>query len=137
MEKTLLNKISNEEYEALIAKTFEGTLVKEKTIVTGKVVSIENKGLSVKPEGSQIQIFIKKSNLAISPSDQRPGRWIQGDRVDCLLEKKNKKSISLSIRALDEKLNADALKKYGDSGSGKSLPFASLSDKIDKKKKSE
>ena len=33
MEKTLLNKLSNEEYEALIAKTFEGTLVKEKTIV--------------------------------------------------------------------------------------------------------
>ena len=38
MEKTLSNKLSNEEYEALIAKTFEGTLVKEKTIVTGKVV---------------------------------------------------------------------------------------------------
>mgnify|MGYP001371393956 CR=1 FL=1 len=32
MEKTLLNKLSNEEYEALIAKNFEGTLVKEKTI---------------------------------------------------------------------------------------------------------
>ena len=32
MEKTLSNKLSNEEYEALIAKTFEGTIVKEKTI---------------------------------------------------------------------------------------------------------
>ena len=42
MEKTLSKKISNEEYEALIANSFEGTLVKEKTIVTGKVVSIEN-----------------------------------------------------------------------------------------------
>ena len=31
MEKTLLNKLSNEEYEVLIAKTFEGTIVKEKT----------------------------------------------------------------------------------------------------------
>ena len=109
----------------------------EGDVLTCKVVSIENKGLSVKPEGSEIETFIKKSQLAISPSDQRPGRWTQGDRVDCLLEKKNKKSISLSIRALDEKLNADALEKYGDSGSGKSLPFASLSDKIDKKKKSE
>ena len=37
MEKTLSNKLSNEEYEALIAKTFEGTLVKENTIVTGKI----------------------------------------------------------------------------------------------------
>ena len=38
MEKTLSNKLSNEEYEALIAKTFEGKIVKEKTIVTGKKV---------------------------------------------------------------------------------------------------
>ena len=42
MANTSSNKLSNEEYEALIAKTFEGKLVKEKTIVTGKVVSIEN-----------------------------------------------------------------------------------------------
>jgi len=110
---------------------------KEGDVLTCKVVSIENKGLSVKPEGCEIETFIKKSQLAISPSDQRPGRWTQGDRIDCLLEKKSKKLISLSIRALDEKLNADALEKYGDSGSGKSLPFASLSDKIDKKKNSE
>ena len=33
MEKTLSNKLSNEEYEALIAKTFEGTLVKEKLFI--------------------------------------------------------------------------------------------------------
>ena len=43
----------------------------------------------------------------------------------------------IHIFDLDEKLNADALEKYGDSGSGKSLPFASLSDKIQKKKKPE
>ena len=42
MGNTSSNKLSNEEYEALISKTFEGTLVKEKTIVKGKVVSIEN-----------------------------------------------------------------------------------------------
>ena len=110
---------------------------KEGDVLTCKVVSIENnKGLSVKPEGSEIETFIKKSQLAISPSDQRTGRWTIGDRVDCLLEKKNRRSISLSIRALDEKLNADALEKWGDSGSlsGRSLPFAALGDKIKKKK---
>ena len=42
MENTSTNKLSNEDYEALIAKTFEGTLVKEKTIVAGKIISIEN-----------------------------------------------------------------------------------------------
>ncbi|MBT3778334.1 MAG: hypothetical protein HOF83_09885, partial [Pelagibacteraceae bacterium] len=42
MENTSTNKLSNEDYEALITKTFEGTLVKEKTIVAGKIISIEN-----------------------------------------------------------------------------------------------
>ena len=52
------------------------------------------------------------------------------------LSNQNKKILGV-CGGIAEKLNADALEKYGDSGSGKSLPFASLSDKIDKKKKSE
>ena len=53
-----------------------------------------------------------------------------------MLVKKLKRSVSLSIKALEEKMNSEALKKYGSEGlySGKSLPFASL-DKIVKKKK--
>ena len=35
-------KISNSEYEALISKTLNTNFIKEKTIVYGKVVSIEN-----------------------------------------------------------------------------------------------
>ena len=35
-------KISNSEYEALISKTLNSNTIKEKTIVNGKVVSIEN-----------------------------------------------------------------------------------------------
>ena len=111
---------------------------KENDVLTCRVVSIDSKGITVKPEGSKIETFIKKSKLATSASDQRSGRWTVGDRLDCLLEKKDKRKVYLSIRALEEKLNADALKKYGDSGSGKSLPFASLSktisDQIGKKK---
>ena len=42
MEITSTNKLSNEDYENLISKTFKDTLVKEKTIVTGKVISLEN-----------------------------------------------------------------------------------------------
>ena len=107
----------------------------EGDVLTCKVTSIDTKGIFVIPEGCQIEAFIKKSQLASSAGDQRPGRWTTGDRVDCLLEKKEKRKVSLSIRALEEKLNADALKKYGASGSGKYLPFASLSDEINKKKK--
>ena len=104
-------------------------------ILTSKVTNTDTKGITVKPEGSEIEVFIKKNQLASSPSDQRPGRWVVGDRVDSLLEKKEKRRISLSIRLLEEKQNADALEKYGDSSSGKSLPFASLSETIKKKKK--
>ncbi len=42
MDNTSINKISNEDYEKLISKTFKDTFVKEKTIVSGKVISIEN-----------------------------------------------------------------------------------------------
>ena len=82
MEKTLSNKLSNEEYEALIAKTFEGTIVKEKTIVTGKVVSIENDLVTI-DVGS-------KSEGRISMSEfHRPGQKPEmnvGDSFDVFIE---------------------------------------------------
>jgi small subunit ribosomal protein S1 len=42
MENTSTNKLSNEDYENLIAKTFKDTFIKEKTIISGKVISVEN-----------------------------------------------------------------------------------------------
>ncbi len=106
-------------------------------ILTCIVLSSDQKGITVRPEGSELEAFIKKSQLSTEKNSQRTGRWNVGDRVDTLLEKKENKKISLSIRALEEKLNAEALKKYGEKGlsSGKSLPFASLSDKLEKKRK--
>jgi small subunit ribosomal protein S1 len=106
-------------------------------ILTCIVLSSDQKGITVRPEGSELEAFIKKSQLSTEKNSQRTSRWNVGDRVDTLLEKKENNKISLSIRALEEKLNAEALKKYGEKGlsSGKSLPFASLSDKLEKKRK--
>ena len=42
MENIATSKISNEDYENLISKTLQNTIVKEKTIVSGKVISVEN-----------------------------------------------------------------------------------------------
>jgi small subunit ribosomal protein S1 len=42
MDNTSITTISNADYEKLITKTFKDTFVKEKTIVSGKVISIEN-----------------------------------------------------------------------------------------------
>jgi len=82
MEKTLINKLSNEEYEALIAKTFEGTLVKEKTIVTGKIVSIENDLVTI-DVGSKSEGRIPVSEF------HRPGQKPEmnvGDSFDVFIE---------------------------------------------------
>ncbi|MDC1047470.1 30S ribosomal protein S1 [Alphaproteobacteria bacterium] len=82
MEKTLSNKLSNEEYEALIAKTFEGTTVKEKTIVTGKIVSIENDLVTI-DVGSKSEGRIPVSEF------HRPGQKPEmniGDSFDVFIE---------------------------------------------------
>jgi len=82
MEKTSINKLSNEEYEALIAKTFEGTVVKEKTIVTGKVVSIENDLVTI-DVGSKSEGRIPVSEF------YRPGQKPEmnvGDSFDVFIE---------------------------------------------------
>ncbi len=42
MDNTSINKLSNEDYENLISKTFQDKSIKEKTIVSGKVISVEN-----------------------------------------------------------------------------------------------
>jgi small subunit ribosomal protein S1 len=79
---TTSNKLSNEEYETLIAKTFEGTLVKEKTIVTGRVVSIENDLVTV-DVGSKSEGRIPVSEF------HRPGQKPEmnvGDLFDVFIE---------------------------------------------------
>ncbi len=82
MENTSINKISNEEYEALITKTFEGTIVKEKTIVSGKVVSIENDLVTI-DVGSKSEGRIPLSEF------HRPGQKPEmnvGDVFDVFIE---------------------------------------------------
>jgi len=82
MEKALSNKLSNEEYEALIAKNFEGTIVKEKTIVTGKVVLIENDLVTI-DVGSKSEGRIPVSEF------HRPGQKPEmniGDSFDVFIE---------------------------------------------------
>ena len=42
--------------------------------------------------------------------------------------------MSLSMKLLEEIEKKEALEKYGSEGSGKNLPFSSLSDDLKKKK---
>ena len=106
-------------------------------IVTTKVVYVDKKGLTVKPEGSEMEIFIKKNSIAVQSEDARPERFTTSDRVDAAITEINieKRKISLSLKRVEEINNEIAIKNYSDLSSGKSLPFANLSEKLDKKDK--
>jgi len=105
--------------------------------ITVKVISSDNKGLVVSPEGCEMNFTIKKSQIAINAADARPGRFVGGERIDAAISELeiDKRKISLSIKLLEELQNREAVSKFGSEASGKNLPFSSLSDKLKKKTK--
>ena len=104
-------------------------------IITVKVISTDNKGLFVRPEGCEMDFQIKKSAIAINAADARPSRWTGGEKLDCAIADLdfNKRKATLSIKLLEEIEKREALEKYGSEGSGKNLPFSSLSEDLKKK----
>ncbi len=109
---------------------------KVKDIITVKVISSDNKGLVVKPEGCEVELLIKKSQIAMSANDARPSRFVGGERIDAAIAEINfeKRKVSLSIKLLEEIMNAKAIKEHSSPLSGKNLPFSSLSEQLDDKK---
>ena len=106
-------------------------------ILTTKVVSVDKRGLTVKPEGSDFEVYIKKNQIAIQNEDARSERFTVSDRVDAAITELSieRRKVSLSLKRVEEINNEIALKNYSDLSSGKSLPFANLSEKLDKKDK--
>ncbi len=105
-------------------------------IVTVKVISSDNKGLIVRPENSDLDLLIKKSQIAINTADARPSRFVGGERIDAAISDIdiNKRKVNLSIKLLEELQNKEAVSKFSSPLSGKNLPFSSLSDKLKKDK---
>ena len=103
--------------------------------ITVKVISTDNKGLIVRPEGCEMDFVIKKSQIAISAADARPSRFTGGEKIDCAIAELDvsKRKVSLSMKLLEEIEKKEALDKYGAEGSGKNLPFSSLSEDLKKK----
>ena len=104
--------------------------------ITVKVISSDNKGLIVKPEGCDLEFLIKKNQIAINAADARPSRFVGGERIDTAIAELdvNKRKVSLSIKLLEELQNKEAVSKFSSPLSGKNLPFSSLSDKLEDKK---
>ena len=128
-----LKQLSNDPFD-----WFKGKKVND--IITVQVISTDNKGLMVKPENCELNLLIKKSNIAINTSDARPSRFVGGERIDAAISELNmeKRKVSLSIKLLEELQNKEAVTKFSSPLSGKNLPFSSLSEKlVDKKKKND
>ena len=105
--------------------------------ITVKIISSDNKGLIVRPEGCEMDFQIKKSQIAINTADARPSRFTGGERIDCAIADLNfeKRKVSLSIKLLEEIEKKEYLEKYVSEGSGKNLPFSSWSEDLKKKDK--
>ena len=110
---------------------------KAKDILTVQIISSNNKGLIVKPEGSKLEFIIKKSQIAINTADARPSRFVGGERIDVAISELDfaKRKVALSIKLLEEIQNKEALKMGSNPLSGRQLPFSSLSEKLDEKEK--
>ena len=106
--------------------------------LTLRIISSNNRGLTVRPEGGcELNFVIKKANIAINAADARPSRFMIGDRVDAAIQDLDlsKKKINLSIKLLEQLQNKEAVSKFSSPLSGKNLPFKSLSEKLEKKEK--
>ena len=103
--------------------------------ITVKIISTDAKGLIVRPEGCEMDFIIKKSQIAINAADARTSRFTGGEKIDCAIAELdlNKRKVTLSMKLLEEIEKKEALDKYGAEGSGKNLPFSSLSEDLKKK----
>ena len=107
-------------------------------VVTVVVHTSTQNGIYVYVGKKNLSILIKKSQLAKEPENQRPSRFVRGDKLDAIITEldKEKRKVSLSIKALEEKQTKEAVKKYGSKDSGGVLGdifnFSSLKKKIEK-----
>ena len=89
-------------------------------IVTGIVQNSAPNGIYLQLGKKNLSILIKKNQLAKELENQRPSRFVKGDKLDALITEldKEKRKVSLSIKALEEIQTKEAVKKYGSKDSG-------------------
>ena len=90
LDKVLEVKVSEQKIRVGLRQTqadpFDYFNDKEKNqTITVKVISTDNKGLTVRPENCEMDFQIKKSEIAINAADARPSRWTGGEKVDLSL----------------------------------------------------
>ncbi len=89
-------------------------------IITVIVNQTSQNGIYVQAGNKNLPILIKKNQLAKEVENQRPSRFVKGDKLDVIITElnKEKRKVTLSIKALEEKQTKEAVKKYGSKDSG-------------------
>ena len=102
---------------------FKDNKLKVGNVITVVVKETSDSGIKVSVGNDGLTSVIKKGQIALDKQDARPSRFSRGDKIDSLITELNfsKRQISLSIKALEEKERAEAVKKYGSQDSGASL----------------
>ncbi len=108
-----IKQLEGDPFEAFVGK-------KVSDIVTVVVQSSSQNGIYVNFGKKNLSILIRKNQLAKEQENQRPSRFVKGDKLDAIITEldKEKRKVSLSIKALEEKQTKEAVKKYGSKDSG-------------------
>ncbi len=112
-----IKQLTEEPDQAVVVETY-----KKNMIVTCVVTSTNNDGVEVSVDDN-VTGFIKKIELSVERSEQKPDRFAQGDRIDAkiIAIEKNGGRLNLSIKALEIDERDKAIKEYGSTDSGASL----------------
>lgn len=116
--------------------------IKDKSIgdtVTCTVTEITDYGVKVIIGDAGPNVIIKKNDLALRKPDARPERWARNDKLDAMISQLDVKAfkVALSIKALEEATEKEAISKYGARDSGASLGDILGKAMSDKKTESE
>ena len=108
-----IKQLSNDPFKFFMNKNLSD-------IVTVVVNHSSQNGIHVQVGRGNLSILIKKNQLAKEIENQRPSRFVKGDKLDAIITEldKEKREVSLSIKALEEKQAKEAVKKYGSKDSG-------------------
>jgi len=108
-----IKQLENDPFEFFMNK-------KSSDIITAIVDSTSKNGIYVSVGKKSFPILIKKNQLAKEVENQRSSRFVKGDKIDAIITEldKDKRKVSLSIKALEDIQAKEAVKKYGSKDSG-------------------
>ena len=100
-----------------------GDGIRKGAVVTGTVTEVNDGGIEVRINDTEMTAFIRRADLSRDRNDQRPERFSKGEKVDARVTQYDRKTsrIQLSIKALEIAEEREAVANYGSSDSGASL----------------